>query len=105
MEQADEMQQQLAFWDAVFATGQWLAANGEPAWEHLRTLVDGIRKALANDLLRAQITEDGELCLQELAELQRSFVLHNTLTADAWLPLDAWLRRRQCGELSADDYR
>jgi hypothetical protein len=105
MKQTDDAQQQLAFWDAVFATGQWLAANGDSAWEHLHVLVDGIRTALAKDLLRAQITEDGELCLQELAELQRSFVLHNALTEDTWLPLDAWLRRRQCGELSADDLR
>ena len=57
MEQADEMQQHLAFWDAVFATGQWLAANGEPAWEHLRTLVDGIRKALANESVDRGIRE------------------------------------------------
>lgn len=105
MQQTEETQQQLAFWDAVFATGQWLAANGDSAWEHLHVLVDSIRRALAKDLLRAQITEDGELCLQELAELQRSFVLHNTLAGDTWLPLDAWLRRRQCGDPSADDVR
>jgi hypothetical protein len=103
MEQPDEMEQRVKFWDSVFLTAQWLAANGDPAWDRLHVLVEDIRNALSQDMLRAKTTELGELCLLQLAEIHRSFVLHNTLADDNWEPLDAWLRHQQCIQIPDPD--